>query len=277
MTSANQQIEQEAERSNSRNTYTSILNPEFRKVCDKFLSDMIADSYARNEQVKGAMDEGAFNRELFIRSTIETVLRIELMRKINPLACVRVASVDPILCKQWGLYAADEGLHGRLFAKDLHTLGVTDEEIYGTKLLFATELLAGYLYQTLADEGPLAVISSGYYVESVSGWTQPAWLDGMEKHVGHEATRGARAHLSLDGKEGHIDLAWNMCMRLVKTPADEERFKQHLVKLHSLFVAYVLEVTQLVALKNSSTAALNVAPAAIGSSVAAQQMPELRG
>lgn len=276
MSSSNQHIEQEAHKSYSKNTYSAVLNPEFRKVCDKFVSDLIADSYARNEQVKGAMETSTFSRDFFIRSTIETVLRIELMRKINPLVCVRVAEADPILCKQWGLYAADEGLHGRLFAKDLHVLGVTDEEIYTTKRLFATELLAGYLYQTLADEGPLGVIASAYYVETVSGWTQPAWLDGMEEFVGHDATRGARAHLALDDREGHIDLAWNMCMRLVKTPADEERFKQHVVRLHSLFVAYVLEVSRLVALKDKPSAELDVAPAAIESSTAAATL-EPRG
>jgi hypothetical protein len=276
MSSSNQHIEQEAHKSYSKNTYSTVLNPEFRKVCDKFVSDLIADSYARNEQVKGAMETSTFSRDFFIRSTIETVLRIELMRKINPLVCVRVAEADPILCKQWGLYAADEGLHGRLFAKDLHVLGVTDEEIYTTRRLFATELLAGYLYQTLAEEGPLGVLASAYYVETVSGWTQPAWLDGMEQFVGHDATRGARAHLALDDREGHVDLAWNMCMRVVKTPADEERFKQHVVRLHSLFVAYVLEVSRLVALKDRPAAEMDVAPAAIESSTAAATL-EPRG
>jgi hypothetical protein len=269
MTMGNKYIEEEAARSNSRNTYGSVIKPELRKVYDKFLSDLIADSYARNQRLAGSMSANAFSRELFIRSTIETVLRIEMMRRINPLACVRLAADDPVLCKQWGLYAADEGLHGRLFAKDLHAIGITDEMIYGTKPLFATELLAGYLYQTLADEGALGVIASAYYVETVSGWTQPAWLDGMEAHVGHEATRGARAHLTLDEKEGHIDLAWNMCMSLVKTPEDEERFKQHLVKLHSLLVAYVLEVSQLVAGETRDQASLTAAAAAVESSVAA--------
>lgn len=264
----NQYIEEEAARSNSRNTYGTVIKPELRKIYDKFLSDLIADSYARNKDLAESMSGKGFSREMFIRSTKESVLRIEMMRRINPLASVRVAVDDPILCKQWGLYAADEGLHGRLFAKDLHALGITEEELYGTKPLFATELLAGYLYQTLADEGPLGVIASAYYVESVSGWTQPSWLDAMEAYVGHEATRGARAHLALDEKEGHIDLAWNMCMRLVKTPEDEERFKQHLVKLHGLFVAYVVEVSQVVA-GNPDLATLTAASAAVESSVAA--------
>ena len=58
-------------------------------------------------------------------------------------------------------------------------------------------------------------------------------------------------------------------MRLVKTPEDEERFKQHLVKLHSLFVAYVVEVSQVVAGNNPELATLTAAPAAIEASVAA--------
>ncbi len=270
MTSTIVEIEQEAERSNSRNTYKTILNPEFRKHCDKFLSDLVADTVAQNSRVAASMK--SFSRELFIRSTIESVLRIEMMRKINPLACVHSSDLDPVLCKQWGLYAADEGLHGRLFAKDLHALGVADKEIYGTRPLFATELLAGYLYQTLADEGPMGVVSSAYYVESVSAWTQPAWLDGMEKVVGHDATRGARSHLGIDDTDHHVDLAWNMCMRLIKTPEDQIRFKRHLVRLHSLLVAYVVEVADVVAGENSTVAEVGAAVVAIEASIPAQAL-----
>ena len=266
--STRQTIEQEAERSNSRNTYTAILRPELRKQYDQLLVELVTSSMTQNEALKNAMDPSSFTRELFIRSTIETVSRIELMRKVNPLASVRSASIDPILCKQWGIYAADEGLHGRMFAKDLHTLGVSDEEIYGTPLLFSTELLAGYLYHTLEEEGPLGVITSAYYVESVSAMTQPAWLQGMEKLVGRDATRGAHAHLGIDDKEDHVGLAWNMCMRLVQTEEDEARFKQHILKLHSLFVAYAIEVRNLVA--GRPTATVDVAPSAIATSLAAQ-------
>jgi hypothetical protein len=263
----NAQIAEEADKGNSRNTYNTMLRPDFRKECDKFLADMINDSVTNNEHLKRSMN--TFTREVFVRSTIESVLRIEMMRKINPLACVHVSEADPIVCKQWGLYAADEGLHGRMFATDLHSIGVTDDEIFGTKPLFSTELLAGYLYQTLAAEGPLGVISSAYYVESVSAWQQPPWLDAMEKIVGAQATRGARAHLGVDERDSHVDLAWNMCMRLVKTPEDDERFKQHLVKLHSLLVAYVIEVADVVAHTSSFGASSNVGTRTVEASVSA--------
>jgi hypothetical protein len=268
MTITTHDIEHEAAQSNSRNTYRNILAPEYREECDALLARLVGTSIEQNATVRESMQ--SFSRELFVRSTIESVLRIEMMRKINPLACVRVSDIDPILCKQWGLYAADEGLHGRLFAKDLHTVGVTDEEIYSTRPLFATELLAGYLYQTLADEGPLGVISSAYYVETVSAWTQPAWLDGMASVVGAEATGGARSHLGIDEHDHHVDLAWNMCMRLVKTAEDRARFEKHLVRLHSLLVAYVIEVAAVVAQKGSLAAEANVGASAIETSVASR-------
>jgi hypothetical protein len=261
-------IEAEAEQSYSRNTYAEVNHPEFRKECDALLKKMIADTYARHETARQSMNAGDISRELFIRSTTETVLRIELMRKINPLVCNHVAAKDPILCKQWGLYAADEGLHGRMFAKDLKTLGVPEAAIYGSKPLFSTELLAGYLYQTLAEEGPLAVVASAYYVESIAAMTQPEWLASMEKHLGTECTRGSRAHLRQDEMEGHVDLAWNMCMRLVNTPEERQRFIEHLVKLHSLLVGYFVEVFHLIARKGSDATAK---AEAIGAMVAAKE------
>lgn len=270
MTITTHEIEHEAAVSNSRNTYKNILDPEYRKECDAFLAGLVEMSTSQNPAVAASMSR--YTRELFIRSTIESVLRIEMMRKVNPLACVRASDIDPVLCKQWGLYAADEGLHGRLFAKDLHTVGVTDEEIYSTRPLFATELLAGYLYQTLADEGPLGVIASAYYVETVSAWTQPKWLEGMAQVVGAEATRGARSHLGIDEHDHHVDLAWNMCMRLVKTPESRAAFKRHLVRLHSLFVAYVIEVAAVVADKEAGTAEVQAGAAAIQASVGGSRL-----
>ena len=44
----------------------------------------------------------------------------------------------------------------------------------------------------------MAVIASGYYVESMARLTQPSWLDQIEAVLGASATRGSRAHLLLD-------------------------------------------------------------------------------
>jgi len=237
---------EEAEVSNSRNTQSTLARPDFRKTCDALLVTLLEDGNRRHAAMMARLADPAVLRRFFIRSTIENVHRIELMRKINPLVCVKAATSDPLLCKKWGLYAADEGLHSRMFARDLHTLGVGDDVIYATRPLFSTELLCGYLYHTLEEEGPMAVVASGYYVESISRMSQPGWLDKMEAVLGASATRGSRAHLLLDAQDEHIDLAWNLSMRLVKTPADERRFVEHVKKLHGLLAAYVGEVFEVV-------------------------------
>jgi pyrroloquinoline quinone (PQQ) biosynthesis protein C len=247
--------DQEAAESNSRNTYSTMLRPEFRARCDALLDQLVTDFYRSYAPARKLLDPEFFSREFFVRSTIENVLRIDLMRSLNPLVCTKVAATDRVLCKQWGLYAADEGLHDRLFARDLHAVGITDEEIYSTPPLFSTELLSGWLHHTLNQDDPLAVLASAYYVESMSDKTQPAWLANIEKHIGEKCTRGSRAHLNLDEKDSHVDLAWNMCMRLVKTPEDEKHFLSHVLKLHGLLSAYVVEVVELTVMRKDAVEA----------------------
>ncbi|HEX2692399.1 MAG TPA: hypothetical protein VHN14_37590 [Kofleriaceae bacterium] len=237
---------EEAERSNSRNTQSKLARPQFRIACDALLATLLEDGNRRHAQAMARLAEPDVLRRFFIRSTIENVRRIELMRKINPLVCVKAAAIDPILYKKWGLYAADEGLHSRMFARDLHTLGIGDDVIYATPPLFSTELLCGYLYHTLEEEGPMAVVASGYYVESMARLSQPGWLDRIESVLGTGATRGSRAHLLRDAEDEHIDLAWNLGMRLVTTSDDERRFVDHVHKLHALLAAYVGEVLAIV-------------------------------
>jgi len=265
--------DQEAFDSNSRNTYQAMLKPKFRKQCDALLDQLIEEFYRSYVPATKLLNPDFFSQEFFIRSTIETVLRIDLMRAVNPLVCTKIAAVDPVLCKQWGLYAADEGLHGRVFAKDLHAVGVTDKEIYATPPLFSTELLSGYLLHTLDKGDALGVLASAYYVESVSAKTQPGWLSNIELHIGEKCTRGSRAHLGLDEKERHVDLAWNMCMRLVKTPEEESQFITHVMKLHSLLSAYVVEILDLtVERRDAATAQTSAARQAVLANNAGQAL-----
>jgi pyrroloquinoline quinone (PQQ) biosynthesis protein C len=139
-----------------------------------------------------------------------------------------------------------------MFARDLHDVGMTDEEIYAVSPTFATELLNGYFYYTLATEGPLASMVSGFYLEFVAGKTQPEWLDQMEQHLGKDKTKGARAHLAQDIEDSHVDMAWNMIMRVIKTPEDEGKFVEHLIKINALFVSYFVEVYQSALMQKAS-------------------------
>jgi hypothetical protein len=216
-----------------------------RKECDSLIGELIQNGFA-NPAFARLLDPDAFSREFFVRSTIENVLRIDLMRAVNPLVCNLLAKIDPVLCKQYGVYGADEGLHDRMFARDLVAVGLTEDEIYNTEPLFSTQLLIGWLHYTIKNNDPLATIASAYYVESMSIATQPAWIEKMERHLGSGALKGSRAHVNQDIQEGHIDVSWNMCMRLVKTKQDEAVFIAHIRKNHSLFIAYLLEICTVV-------------------------------
>ncbi|MCY0934535.1 hypothetical protein [Streptomyces sp. H34-S4] len=229
-------------RSKSYNTYSNLQRPEFRKRVDELLLKFERDFYERSAGADGMLDKEKFDLELYKRHNVETMIRIGLKRAVDPLIANYWATRDPQLCKEWGLYGAEEGRHDRMFAGDLHKVGMTDEEIYAIRPTFATELLNGYFYYTMATEGPLAAMISGFYLEYIAGKTQPDWLDIMEQHVGAANTKGARAHLALDDDDDHVDMVWNLIMRVIDDEADEERFVGHLIKINSLFVSYFVEV-----------------------------------
>lgn len=228
--------------SKSYNTYSNLQRPLFRKRVDELLLKFERDFYEKSKGADDMLQVDRFSMDLYKRHNVETMLRIGLKRAVDPLIANYWASRDPQLCKEWGLYGAEEGRHDRMFAGDLHKVGMTDEEIDAIRPTFATELLNGYFYYTMQTEGPLAAMISGFYLEYIAGKTQPDWLDVMEKHVGADKTRGARAHLALDEDDDHVDMVWNLIMRTIHTEEDEERFVHHLTKINALFVSYFVEM-----------------------------------
>lgn len=219
-----------------------VAKPEFKKVCDMRLQSYLETFYSSHPLAKKMIEKDFDDIGFHIRATTETILRITLNREINPIAASKLARMDPVACKEWGAYAAEESLHDRLFYKDLRALGLGEDKVYSTKPLFATELLCGYLRHTLDTKGPLTTLAGAYYVESISAMTQPKWLDSIEKRLGKEKVAGAKAHLHLDDSEDHVTEVWNMTMRIVKTKEDEQEMLSELDKINALFIAYFVEV-----------------------------------
>lgn len=240
-------------KSKSYNTYTTSQRPELRQRVADLLIAFERDFYQRMSGAADMLDASKFDIELYKRHNVETILRISLKRAVDPLIANYWATRDPQLCKEWGLYGAEEGRHDRMFAGDLMKIGMTEDEIYGTRPTFATEMLNGYFYYTLETEGPMAAMLSGFYLEYMATKTQPEWLASVEPHVGADKTKGARAHIAFDIDDDHTEMVWNMCMRMVHTPDDEERVIEHLTKINALFVSYFVEVYTLT--KGARTAA----------------------
>jgi hypothetical protein len=221
----------------------SDSGPAFRKRVDTYLDACIEDFYANIPFARHQLDSAEINLEYYKRHNIETILRLRRKRTIDALALRYFTKVDPVTAKAWAHYTDDEMLHDRMFAADLAKVGVRKDEIYATEPFLATKLLTGYLQYGIEYEGsPLALITSVYFVEYVTTRTQPAWLDNLEKSLGGEKIKGARAHVGTDLDDEHDVFVWNVLETLVKSPPDEERTLRHLQDIYRLWQLYFIEL-----------------------------------
>ena len=207
-------------------------------MANQFNQDAMLGGYQRN----------AANVDInyFIRHSIETVLRIRHKRMIDALVIHYFTKHNPTLAKAWAHYIEDEMLHGKLFARDIQKLsGLSLDDIYEQyQPLFSTQLLNGYFYYTLEHEGPLAAITSAYFLEYTTRKTQPEWLDNLERIFGKENLKGARAHVEHDIRDNHNDFVWEVLSALIVNEKVEACFFTHLHRIYGLFAAYFLDVHQ---------------------------------
>lgn len=217
-----------------------------RERVDACLEGMIQKFYQDAPMASYQKESHEINLKYFIRHTIETILRIRHKRMIDALVIHYFTKHNPKLAKSWANYTEDEMLHGHMFANDVFKLaGLTMEDIRSNyEPLFATKLLNGYFYFTLEHEGPMAAITSAYFLEYTTRKTQPIWLDNLERVLGKENLLGARGHVNHDIRDNHNDFVWDVLKALVQKPEDERKLFQHLHHVYGLFVAYFLDVYQ---------------------------------
>lgn len=228
------------------------IDNRLNAMIEQFYHDVPGGNYQRNST--------NINMEYYKRHSIETILRIRHKRMIDALVIHFFTKHDSKQAKAWANYIEDEMLHGQMFAKDVERLfGLTQEEIYAHELLFSTKLLNGYFYFTLEHEGPMASLLSAYFLEYTTRMTQPQWLDNLEKIVGKENLKGARAHVNHDIQENHNTFVWNVLISTIKNPEDEVRLEQHLENIYGLFAAYFTEL-HLKFIENQSILSANSIP-----------------
>lgn len=223
-----------------------IDKDNLRKAVDETLEQMIARFYEVAPLGNYQKDSGQVDLGYFVRHSIETVLRIRHKRMIDALVIHYFTKHQPRLAKAWAHYTEDEMLHGHMFAHDLQKLaGLSIDDIYlNYEPLFATKLLNGYFHFTLEHEGPMAAITSAYFLEYTTRKTQPVWLDNLEKVFGKEKLMGARGHVNHDIRDNHNDFVWDVLVALIHNDEDKKRFFQHLYHIYGLFLAYFQDVYQ---------------------------------
>jgi hypothetical protein len=221
---------------------SDVVNPEFYATTNTRLDGMIDALYEATPAARYLATSSTIDQHLFARHTVETILRIRLARFADSKVIAYFTMTNPLAAQRWCKYTGERMLHDRLFLTDLRHLGVSDETVYGTEPLLATELLQGYLYYTLEHEGPRGLLSKAYFVEYTSRKTQAAWNDNVKRALGEQAVIGAEAHLDYQREEDHATEIWNVLMSMVKSPEDEARVVYHLEVYYGLFLAYFNEL-----------------------------------
>jgi hypothetical protein len=201
---------------------------------------MIEAFYDATPAARQLASASSIDKNLFVRHTVETVLRIRLARVADAKVIQHFTRTNPFAAQKWSRYTQQVMLHHRLFLKDLKMIGVSEDTVYGTDPLIATKLLQGYLYYTIEHEGPCGILSKSYFVEYITRKAQPLWSATGRRLQGESPA--VEVPLDHELEDDHSATIWNVLMAVVKTPEDEARVLYHLEVYCSLFIAYFNEL-----------------------------------
>ncbi|MBA2672399.1 hypothetical protein [Ramlibacter sp.] len=220
----------------------SIDYASLRTAVETKMGGMLRTMYEKLPIGRYFRDSSDISRQLFIRHTIQTILRIRLARVADAKTLVLLTKTNPRAAQLWARYADEEMLHDRLFLQDIQRMGMTEEAVYATRPFLATQLLQGYIYYTLEHEGPLGLLAKAYFLEFVSYHTQREWNVNLERALGSGAIEGAKAHIAVDEGEDHIGDVWNVVAMEVHDEADAQRLQRYIDTYYQLFTAYLQEL-----------------------------------
>jgi hypothetical protein len=218
---------------------SELINPEFNATANLRLDSMIAAFFDATPMARGLANATSIDRELFVRHTVETILRIRLARIADTKVIQHFARTNPFAAQKWCRYTEQEMLQDRLFLEDLRAIGVDAEAVYGADPLLATKLLQGYLYYTIEHEGPSGILSKSYFVEYMTRKAHELW-SAVRRVEGEPA---AEVHLLHQLEVDLSALVWNVLMSVVKSADEEARVLRHLEVYCGLFIAYFRELS----------------------------------
>jgi len=244
---------------------TTLAQPEFKEEIDAMLQQFVQRFYTEVEGGDHLLRSERIDLSYYKRNVTEIILRLRMKRWIDALTIHYFTKHDPFLAKKWAQYTEDEMLHDEMFIKDLERLGMSREEVYSTEPMFSTKLLQGYFYYGLEHEGrPLASLASSYFIECVSVYTQPDWIDNIEKRLGAGTAKGQRTHVHHDVEDDHTLFVWNVLMKFVRNEEDKARIRDHIVNVYTLFCAFYTELHRKTIARKAAEPALVAVLAACG-------------
>lgn len=214
----------------TRQEFEALARQEMEKLFEKV-------TFAREFHEGKAIDLDYYKRHL-----METIIRIGYNNEVDSYSLYKIGFKDNLLAQKLAQYLAEEFGHDSLFLADLKKFGITEEEVKATPPLFSTQLLLGYLYYSINEDGPLPTMVWNWFVEWYSDNYNRTITQKAAMEFGEEKVKGSKGHLDVDDEEDHVGLMFTTIEAAIKKDGDVEKAKELLVNFVNLIGMYFQEL-----------------------------------
>jgi hypothetical protein len=184
----------------------------------------------------------SIDNEYYKRHLIETVLRINLNNEVDAYSLYKIGNKDTFLFHKLAEYLAEEAGHEALFLNDLKKFGIEKSEVDSTSPFFSTQLLIGYLYYSINQDGPLPTMVWNWFVEWYSDQFNMTITNKAAEDFGDDKIKGSMHHLTVDEDEDHVGLMYSTVEHAIKSEEDGEKAKDYLKNFVKLIGQYFQEL-----------------------------------
>jgi hypothetical protein len=197
----------------------------------------------------------------YIRHRIETVRRIWETARTDALALSSMVWEDYDSARRWAEYLTEEMSHDRLFLLDLAKHGVSPKMVAATAPFTSTQALLGWLQSRISELGSLPAVAYSIFVEWNSKRSAPLALQRATKAFGANYVRGAKAHMSIDDRDGHEDMMLSIADGVMSARGlSNELLGTLLCEIGTFFRAYFAELDQFAGAARGEQIALWISP-----------------
>jgi hypothetical protein len=178
----------------------------------------------------------------YLRHRIETVHRIRATAKTDALALACMVDEDYDAARLWAHYLEQEMNHDRLFLEDLSRHNISREQVLSTPWFGSTAELVRYLTTRIASYGSLPAVTYSVFVEWNAERFSRVVVDRAAAAFSADHVKGARAHVGIDDKDGHVETMIQVAYRIVAKRGTSDLMFVLLREISALLRAYFTEL-----------------------------------
>jgi hypothetical protein len=189
-----------------------------------------------------ATSDQPLNTAYYLRHRIETVHRVRAMAKTDAMALACMVDEDYDAARLWAHYLEQEMNHDQLYLVDLSRHHISREQVLTTPWFPSTGELVRYLIARISIYGSLPAVAYSVFVEWNSERLSRGAVDRAAAAFSADHVKGARAHLGIDDKDGHVATMIQVAHRIVSKRGTSDLLVILLREISALFRAYFTEL-----------------------------------